>query len=143
MNRMAFAQPNLKMGKRLLQLQWVLDAFFFATAGTKKKALQKKKCRFVGLCAPHPHSLFEKSETKTLIALRANFFTTLTFSPLPIRGYSHTSRMLWISTRSMHTETVSSPFHTKGSSLPSGRRTSFLGALCKETESFTSKTGGM
>jgi hypothetical protein len=41
-----------------------LDAFFFEAKGTKKKAWQKRNAVSVGLCAPHPQELFEKSSTK-------------------------------------------------------------------------------
>jgi hypothetical protein len=42
----------------------LLGAFFFETAGTKKKALQKRNAVSVGLRVPHPRELFKKSSTK-------------------------------------------------------------------------------
>jgi len=42
----------------------LFDAFFFATVGTKKKALQKKKCRFRGPPRPTPAPPFEKGGRK-------------------------------------------------------------------------------
>ena len=62
-------------------------------ARRKEKSFAKKKCRFVGLCAPPPHSLFKKSGAKTLIALRADFFT------FPFRLLSHAADKLNVGNR--------------------------------------------
>ena len=45
--------------------RYLIDAFFFATAGPKKKAWQKRNAAFVGLCAPHPRELLKKRDTVT------------------------------------------------------------------------------
>ena len=49
------------IGKRAGELcgRVLFDAFFFVSAGAKKKAWQKNAVS-VGLCAPHPHHLLKK-----------------------------------------------------------------------------------